>query len=119
MPNAVEQQGAAAAADGGAEAPKTSPAKSPNPAAKRYHTILRDFMAYTNQAVYSESHTFSDEELLKITPDHLIRYFSFKLYGDEYTTNPDPNTTEKPRNGSHHTLGKYKYRKVIFAFNFS
>lgn len=97
MPNVVPKEG-----ETGAAAAASSPAK-PH---KRYGSILRDFMSYTNQRTmaepYLESHVFSDEELMKITPDHIIKYFSFKLYGDGDTTNPD-----KPPNGSHHTLGKY------------
>ncbi len=104
MPNVVPKEGETGAA---AAAAASSPAKPLNTsAAKRYGSILRDFMQYTNQRTmaqpYLESHVFSDEELMKITPDHIIKYFSFKLYGDGDTTNPD-----KPPNGSHHTLGKY------------
>lgn len=71
-------------------------------AAKRYHSILRDFMAYTNQVeLYSDRHMFTNEELSEITPDQIIRYFKYKLYGDG-----DVNVSDKPLSGSHHTLGK-------------
>ena len=71
-------------------------------AAKRYHSILRDFMAYTNQVeLYSDRHMFTNEELSAITPDQIIRYFKYKLYGDG-----DVNVSDKPLSGSHHTLGK-------------
>lgn len=105
MPNVVPKEGET----GAAAAAASSPAKPLNTSAnkKRYGSILRDFMQYTNQRTmaqpYLGSHVFSDEELMKITPDHIIKYFRFRLYGDGDTTNPD-----KPPNGSHHTLGKYK-----------
>lgn len=75
------------------------------PVSKRYNTILRDFMAYQNQShIYPEGHTFTEEELLEITPDHIIRYFTMKLYGDG-----DVIPSGKPIKGSHHTLGKSHY----------
>ena len=71
-------------------------------AAKRYHSILRDFMAYTNEAGhYPERHMFTNAELSEITPDQIIRYFKYKLYGDG-----DVDVSDKPLSGSHHTLGK-------------
>ena len=51
--------------------------------------------------MYQEGHTFADAELLEITPDHIIRYFTMKLYGDG-----DVVPQGKPLKGSHHTLGK-------------
>ena len=77
-------------------------ATKPSPVPKRYNTILRDFMAYHHQTtMYQEGHTFADAELLEITPDHIIRYFTMKLYGDG-----DVIPAGKPIKGSHHTLGK-------------
>ncbi len=59
-------------------------------------------MAYTNQVeLYSDRHMFTNEELSAITPDQIIRYFKYKLYGDG-----DVNVSDKPLSGSHHTLGK-------------
>ena len=59
-------------------------------------------MAYHNgTTMYPEDHTFTEEELLEITPDHIIRFFTMKLYGDG-----DATPSEKPKKGSHHTLGK-------------
>ena len=71
-------------------------------AAKRYQTILREFMAYTNETGhYPVGHVFTDTELSNITPDEIIRYMKFKLYGDG-----DVDISDKPLTGSHHTLGK-------------
>eukprot|EP00986_Skeletonema_menzelii_P004596 scaffold1572_cov141-Skeletonema_menzelii.AAC.11 len=86
-----------------AAAPTGESKKQPlTPVAKRYSTILRDFMAYQNQStMYPEDHTFTEEELSEVTPDHIIRYFTMKLYGDG-----DAIPSGKPIKGSHHTLGK-------------
>ncbi|KAL7430332.1 hypothetical protein ACHAXM_002140 [Skeletonema potamos] len=84
-------------------------------AAKRYHTILRDFMAYINHTEsypcqpYTEGHTFTDTELSAVTPEHVIRYFAYKLYGDGGVS-----ASDKPLTGSHHTLDYYK--KAISSF---
>jgi len=79
-------------------------------AKKRYHSILRDFMAYTNEVeVYPDRHMFTNEELSAITPGQIIRYFKYKLYGDG-----DVNVSDKPLSGSHHTLDYYK--KAISSF---
>lgn len=59
-------------------------------------------MAYTNETGhYPVGHVFTDTELSNITPDEIIRYFKFKLYGDG-----DVDISDKPLTGSHHTLGK-------------
>eukprot|EP00574_Skeletonema_japonicum_P005526 CAMPEP_0201727806 /NCGR_PEP_ID=MMETSP0593-20130828/13740_1 /ASSEMBLY_ACC=CAM_ASM_000672 /TAXON_ID=267983 /ORGANISM="Skeletonema japonicum, Strain CCMP2506" /LENGTH=619 /DNA_ID=CAMNT_0048219735 /DNA_START=67 /DNA_END=1926 /DNA_ORIENTATION=+ len=96
-----------------AAAPPTDESKQQQvttPVAKRYNTILRDFMAYQNQStMYPEGHTFTEGELLEITPDHIIRYFTMKLYGDG-----DVIPSGKPIKGSHHTLDYYK--KAISSF---
>jgi len=95
------------ATDDAAAVPKK---QKDNPAAKRYHTILRDFMAYTHQAgFYNEGHAFSSTELALITPEQIIRYFKFKLYGDG-----DVDVSGQPLSGSHHTLDYYK--KAISSF---
>jgi hypothetical protein len=96
MPNIVpKQQGDQAAA--------AAATAASDPVTKRYHAILRDFMAYTNQTgLYPEGHVFTDTELSEITPEQIIRYFTFKLYGDGDAKKP----SVKPRSGSHHTLGK-------------
>mmetsp|Transcript_7244 Transcript_7244/g.10712 ORF Transcript_7244/g.10712 Transcript_7244/m.10712 type:complete len:114 (-) Transcript_7244:1088-1429(-) len=102
MPNVVHKpKEAEQATDDAAAVPKK---QKDNPAAKRYHTILRDFMAYTHQAgFYNEGHAFSSTELALITPEQIIRYFKFKLYGDG-----DVDVSGQPLSGSHHTLDYYK-----------
>lgn len=54
------------------------------PAAKRYESVMRDFMSYIGETTefYPEGHTFTDTELSEVTPDNIVRYFTFKLYGD-------------------------------------
>jgi len=108
MPNVVHKpKEAEQATDDAAAVPKK---QKDNPAAKRYHTILRDFMAYTHQAgFYNEGHAFSSTELALITPEQIIRYFKFKLYGDG-----DVDVSGQPLSGSHHTLDYYK--KAISSF---
>jgi len=105
---------APAAADEAAVLAPTTTTPSNAPAAKRYHTILRDFMAYINHTEsypcqpYTEGHTFTDTELSAVTPEHVIRYFAYKLYGDGGVS-----ASDKPLTGSHHTLGK-SYIMVLF-----
>lgn len=71
-------------------------------------------MAYKNQApFYPEGHTFTEEELLEITPDHVIRYFTMKLYGDVVPEGSIPE--DKPIRGSHHTLGKSHFALNLFS----
>lgn len=106
MPNIVPKQTVADAAaattdDGSTTAEVAVAPTTPNPASKRYHSILRDFMGYTNSESYPEGHTFTDTELSELSPDNIIRFFTFKLYGDG-----DVNPSEKLLSGSHHTIGK-------------
>lgn len=102
MPNVAQKP--SASTDDAAAAPTSGAA------AKRYQSILRDFMAYTQESgPYLEGHEFTDTELSGITPEEIIRFFKFKLYGDG-----DVNVSDKPLSGSHHTLDYYK--KAISSF---
>ena len=83
--------------------------------AKRYQSILRDFMAYTQESgPYLEGHEFTDTELSGITPEEIIRYFKFKLYGDG-----DVDVSDTPLSGSHHTLGKFDCITTCYVQSFN
>ncbi|KAK1740746.1 hypothetical protein QTG54_008841 [Skeletonema marinoi] len=110
IPKQKEGDAASPASTDESKAIAAAAAAKPSPVPKRYNTILRDFMAYHHQTtMYQEGHTFADAELLEITPDHIIRYFTMKLYGDG-----DVVPQGKPLKGSHHTLDYYK--KAISSF---
>lgn len=115
MPNVIGNQGAGAAAAAasiaaaaGAVPPTTgadvetvtSPTLSTS-VARRYNTILRDFMSFTFSTEPYPDGQYPDNELLKVQPEHIIRYFKMKLYG-----NADAEPTTGPISGSHHTLGE-------------
>jgi len=56
---------------------------SPIPPTPRYHTIVRELMAYTrNRATpYPKDHVFSDEDLESLRPTDICRWMSKKVYG--------------------------------------
>ena len=89
----------------GAAADSTSGASRGAAAVRRYGQIMRDFMAYTfrdgMKYVEAEDHVFTDEELGAVLPEHIVRFFKYKLYGDG-----DIDETKKSVKGSHHTIGK-------------
>ena len=55
----------------------------------RYHRFLAEFMEYKNKVAYPSDKTFTDEELLEITPDHLYRWMCFKVFEKEDPTEED------------------------------
>ncbi|EGZ12074.1 hypothetical protein PHYSODRAFT_336540 [Phytophthora sojae] len=57
----------------------------------RYKPKLVKFMTYKNGVNYSSDHTFSMEELLDITPDHVCRWMNELTYGS-----PEPSDDMRP-----------------------
>ena len=69
----------------------------------------------THLSIFSLSHHIHhlhDHQM--ITPDEIIRYFKFKLYGDG-----DVDISDKPLTGSHHTLGKCLTASHLSIFRLS
>lgn len=56
---------------------------------QKYHDVLRPLMSYVHDgAVYNESHQFTQDELLAVTPTILLQYLKIKIYGN-VNANPD------------------------------
>ena len=56
---------------------------------EKYHDEMRKLMSFLNGGrKYEPGHTWTNEELLAITPEDILRYMKIKIYGDE-DANPD------------------------------
>ena len=60
------------------------------PDSKRgYHAVLRKFMSWNDGIDYEKTRRFTQEELLTITPQLIVRWFKWRVYGspdaDPYT----------------------------------
>ena len=50
---------------------------------RKYRNELNKFMNYTHGTSNPKDHVHTQEELLTITPEQLVKYFNFKVYGQE------------------------------------
>ena len=48
---------------------------------RKYRMVLNAFMSQRDGRAYSNVHVFTDNELLAVTPEELLRYFCLKCYG--------------------------------------
>ena len=77
--------------------------------AAKYRPMLIRFMGFTDGREYPKTQTFTTEELLAVTPEHLVGFFSLLAYGMA-----NPGSNDCPTHARHTTL--YNYKKTIFHF---
>ena len=76
---------------------------------KKYRVQLNSFMSFRNGGiVYPNTHRFTDDELLLITPEEVVRYFAFKVYGTADPT-PDMRPTQGRSNSILYTKKAISY----------
>ena len=71
--------------------PPDTHSKKKTTAVKAYKAVLIRFMSYKDDRAYSDAAAFSENDLLRITPDDVCRWMNFRAYGD-----PAPNADMKP-----------------------
>jgi hypothetical protein len=77
---------------------------------RRYHNILLEFMEHKNNTKYHElDKTFTVEELVTITPEHIYRWMCKRVYDKE-----DPSADDNPTNCRSSSLQYWK--KAISYF---
>jgi hypothetical protein len=71
---------------------------------RRYHNILLEFMEHKNNTKYHElDKTFTVEELVTITPEHIYRWMCKRVYDKE-----DPSADDNPTNCRSSSLQYWK-----------
>ena len=76
---------------------------------KKYRVQLNSFMSFRNGGIaYPNTHRFTDDELLLITPEEVVRYFAFKVYGTADPT-PDMRPTQGRSNSILYTKKAISY----------
>jgi hypothetical protein len=76
---------------------------------KSYRMVLNAFMSFRDGIPYTNTHLFSDDDLLEITPEQLVKYFCFKVYGVA-----EPTPEMRPRQGQSNTI--FFAKKAISYF---
>lgn len=76
---------------------------------ERYPSILARFMAFKNDTEQVDTATFTQDDLLQITPDDICRWMNIRAYGD-----PSPRDEMKPIHARSSTLEFDK--KAISSF---
>jgi hypothetical protein len=66
---------------------------------KSYRMVLNAFMSFCDGIQYTNTHVFSDDDLLEITPEQLVKYFCFKVYGVA-----EPTPEMRPTQGRSNTI---------------
>jgi hypothetical protein len=66
---------------------------------KSYRMVLNAFMSFRDGVQYTNTHLFSDDDLLEITPEELVKYFCFKVYGVA-----EPTPEMRPTQGRSNTI---------------
>jgi hypothetical protein len=68
---------------------------------KKYRMVLNAFMSFRNGGTiaYPKTHRFTDDELLLVTPEEVVRFFCVKVYG---TADPTPDM--RPTHGRSNTI---------------
>ena len=66
---------------------------------EKYKKILLSFMSWKNGVEYEDTYNFSNEELILITPEDLVRWFQLKVYGT-----PDPSPQDMPTYGRSNSI---------------
>jgi hypothetical protein len=66
---------------------------------KAYRSSLNACMNYSFDTNHPKEYQFIQEELLELTPEHIYKYFAFKVYGI-----PDPTENSQPTLGRSTTL---------------
>ena len=62
---------------------------------KHYKTILAKFLSWKHGENYNADTEFSQDQLLSIFPEDIVKYFNLRAYGAE-----EPDDTASPRNYS-------------------
>lgn len=82
----------------------------PKTKVQKYHDVLRPCMSYIHDGQhFGESHVFTQQELLAVTPQKLLRYLKIKIYGNG-NANPD---VDPPL---HHRSSSVAYMKKAISY---
>jgi len=65
-----------------------------------YRSCLRHFLSYIDDVEYSDDHIFSQERLREVTPNDVIRWFNYRLYGTDDPVPGEEDTCPKVRSSA-------------------